>query len=31
VSDHGGRIRVQGEAGMGTSFVIELPHVQVAG
>ncbi len=25
VSDHGGRIRVQSEAGRGTTFVIELP------
>ena len=25
VSDHGGRVRVQGEPGRGTTFVIELP------
>jgi nitrogen fixation/metabolism regulation signal transduction histidine kinase len=31
VSDHGGRIRVQSEAGLGTSFVIELPQARVAG
>ena len=26
VSDHGGRVRVQGEPGHGTTFVIELPR-----
>jgi signal transduction histidine kinase len=26
VSDHGGRINVQSEAGRGTTFVIELPN-----
>jgi signal transduction histidine kinase len=29
VSDHGGRVRVQGKPGQGSTFVIELPDAVV--